>query len=150
MRSIKVTRSKNPETPTWHFLTASILLLRCPAQFIEAGERELERWGLKGVDVTIKLFSACVFLLTQIHLDDITLAIVDNEYQGHSKDIERDILKLIWTVKPDFERERIETRKITKKSPAHKKAWKTQKGITKPNKKIKAKELMSVLGVLLK
>jgi len=111
----------------------------------KAGERELHSRGVGGPTLALRLFSAALFLLLQNYLDDVTLITIDNEYQGHGKDVTRMLLRHIWEVKPDFPKECIEVREITKKSPAHKKAWETQRGIIKPNKRIKASELLEVL-----
>ncbi|MFQ6015328.1 MAG: hypothetical protein ACE5NP_07785 [Anaerolineae bacterium] len=116
-----------------------------PETVKKAGERELRRKGISGPTLTLRLFSAALFLLLKNYLDDVTLVTIDNEYDGHSKDITRMLLKHIWKVKPDFPKERIEVRQVTRKSPAHKKGWETQRGIIKPNKRIKAREFLEVL-----
>lgn len=111
----------------------------------KAGERELRGRGVSGPTLTLQLFSAALFLLLEHYLDDVTLVMIDNEYDGHSKDITRMLLKHIWRVKPEFPKSCVEVREIGKKSPAHKKAWETQRGIIKPNKKIKTREFLRVL-----
>ena len=116
-----------------------------PAAVKKAGERELRRRGVSGPTLTLRLFSAALFLLLKHHLDDVTSVTIDNEYDRHDKDITRMLLERIWRVKPAFPKDRIDIREITKKSPSHKKAWETQRGIIKPNKRIYAREFLEVL-----
>lgn len=110
-----------------------------------AAKRELSGRGISGPTRTLRIFSAALFLLLKNYLDDATSIIIDDEYSGRGNDIIHLLLRFIWKVEPDFPKDRIEIRMITKKSPAHKKAWATQQGVMKPNKIIKAGEFLRVL-----
>lgn len=108
---------------------------------------ELKRKGTGSTQIKLKLFAAGLFLLLKNYLDDVSLITIDNEYDGHGKNIVRLLLEFIWKVDSGFPEDKIEVSEIGKKSLAHKKAWETKRGVLKPNKKIKVKEL---LGVVLK
>lgn len=111
----------------------------------KAGERELRGRGVSGPTLVLRLFSAALFLLLKHYLNDVTSVTIDDEYDGHGKDITRMLLERIWRVKPAFPKDSIDVRETTKKSPSHKKAWETQRGIIKPNKRINTREFLEVL-----
>lgn len=111
----------------------------------KAAKRELNSRGVSGPTRTLRMFSAALFLLLRNYLDDVSLVTIDDEYGGHSKEITHLLLRLIWRVKPDFPKDCFEIREITRKSPAHRKAWETKQGNMKPNKKIKAGEFLAAL-----
>jgi len=107
---------------------------------------ELKRRGISSIQIKLKLFSAGLFLLLKNYLDDASLITIDNEYDGHGKNIIRLLLEFIWKADSGFSEDKIEVSEIGKKSLAHKKAWETKRGFIKPNKKIKARELLGVLS----
>jgi len=110
-----------------------------------AAKRELSSQGISGPTRTLRIFSAALFLLLKDYLDEATSIIIDDEYSGRGNDITHLLLRLIWKVKSDFPKDRIEIRRITKKSLAHKKAWGTQQGVMRPNKVVKAGEFLKLL-----
>lgn len=111
----------------------------------KAAKRELSGRGISGPKRTLRMFAAALFLLLRNHLDDITLVTIDDEYGGRGKEIIRLLLRLVWRVKPSFPEDCFEIREITKKSPAHRKAWETKQKTIKPNKIIKVKDFLEAL-----
>jgi hypothetical protein len=141
-QSVKVERPGDTVLAFSNGVDFAVLL---PYAVKKAGERELIRQGIGGALLKIRLFVAALFLLLNHHLDDLRSIIIDNEYEGHDRDIVANLLGHIWRVKPSFASDCISVREIGKKSPAHKKAWATQRGIIKPNKRINAREFLRLL-----
>ena len=93
----------------------------------------------------VKVFTAAVFLLIRDHMRQIENMIIDLEYMGHENVIKSTLLRHIWKIRPNFEKEQIAFQSIGKKSGAHYKAYGIFAGKQKPDREINAEELLSLL-----
>lgn len=92
-----------------------------------------------------KLFAICIFYCVKEYVRKKELITVDLEYSGWEAFIKRDLVSLIKSKYPDFDKDIIRFGIITKESKAHKLAFKTFKSVEKPNKILTKKDILKWL-----
>lgn len=94
----------------------------------------------------LRLFAACVYLLIQDHLSELTEITIDLEYPGHEQEIVWMLLNILKRREQLSKRRlRIKVKRIGKKSSAHKVAWETLRKKRQPAKRLTASEIIAVL-----
>lgn len=123
-------------------IEASILILA-----VEKREcvRRLRQRGESGTTFYLKLFAAALFLLLKDYLGQFGVITMDVEYPGKEDEIRAMLLNHIWEIDPGFSKERIVFRRIGKKSRAHRKALAVYRGEEKPDRKVRARELLRLV-----
>jgi len=89
----------------------------------------------------LKLFVVCLFLLLKNCLKRVDLIVIDREYFGKEKLIKEHLLNLFKQKKIFLNPEKVGFRRISKKSPAHKKALNDFRQ-KKADLEVKLKDLM--------
>lgn len=112
-----------------------------PAQTKREAIRLLRTMDKFGKGLYLKLFTASVFLLIKDYLDQLQGITIDIEYQGREADIKGILLYYIRKRDPSFPKENVSFNRITKRSPAHKKAIETYRGNLKPDEQITLEQL---------
>lgn len=101
----------------------------------------LSEYRNKHKDIHYRLFAILAFYCIRNYLTRIELIVVDIEYEGRDEDIKRNLLRLIWRIRPNFDKKLIKFSRIGKESNAHKVAYQTFAGKLAPNKIITKKEV---------
>ncbi|MBI2448802.1 hypothetical protein HYV49_00720 [Candidatus Pacearchaeota archaeon] len=96
-------------------------------------------------DIIYRLFAICIFYCIKTYLDKTQKIIIDIEYKGREKDIKKHLLRFIWRVKPNFNKDIIQFDIIGKKSRAHRLAYQTFIGKLAPNRILTKKEVEELL-----
>jgi len=86
--------------------------------------------------IMIRMFSFCVSLLLKDKINEDSLVILDNEYDGHQGTIKQLVLTF-----SKISKNSLQIKEIGKKDPSHRIANQTFSGKIKPNKIITVKEL---------
>lgn len=128
----------------------TIIAFRNNEQFSILLERKLKneiltRYRKKHKDIVYRLFAICIYYCIKDYLDKIQSIIIDIEYKGREIDIKKHLLRFIWRIKPNFDKDRIQFDIIGKKSRAHRLAYQTFIGKLAPNKILTTKEIESLL-----
>ncbi|OGM31244.1 hypothetical protein A2630_04445 [Candidatus Woesebacteria bacterium RIFCSPHIGHO2_01_FULL_44_10] len=108
----------------------------------------LRRKGKLSKRFYLKLFAACLFLLLERDIKSFNRVIVDIEYTGHNDKVKGYLLNLFSKKKVELESDIIQFGLIhrgKRKPKAHDKAYFTFKGDVKPDKVIKAEQLLKLL-----
>ena len=114
-----------------------------PARVKREAINLLRATGKRGKKVYMLLFAAALYQLLKDHLDQVDLIIVDIEYEGNEQDVKLMLLNLIWRNHPAYPAANITLRHIGKKSPAHKKALATYRGVARADRTLKVEELLA-------
>jgi len=101
--------------------------------------------GKPGGVYYFRLFAAALFLLLKDHLDQVSLIIIDVEFEGKETEIKGMLLNHIRKVHPSFPGNGITFARIGKRSRAHKKAIETFRGTLLADKTVSADELLDLL-----
>ena len=117
-----------------------------PSRVKRAGFHALKAKGKSKAEALLLLFSAGLYLLLENYLDQIGPVVIDVEYPGKHKDIKAALLRYIYRNVGLFEPDRIIFRRITKKSPADKKARNVRLGKDKKYQKITVEELLGLIA----
>lgn len=96
-------------------------------------------------NLVLKIFAASIFLLIRDYLDKLDGVIIDIEYPGREGDIKGMLLRQIWKIQPDFAKDKIDFLFLGKKSKAHFIAYGVYQEKIKPDREIKASEILSLL-----
>lgn len=115
-------------------ITASILI---PAAVKREVYQRLKARGVKPKLIGFRMFAAGLYLLLKEHLDRLETVIIDVEYEGWEGVIKGLLLRQMPDWRPD-----IFFQHIGKKSPAHNVAWLTYRGKRKPDRIVRARELL--------
>jgi hypothetical protein len=105
----------------------------------------LRKLGKTGTTFYLQLFTICLYLLIKNRLNDLTTIIIDEEYVARNRDIKRQLLNLINKIKPDYESENINFRRIGKESPAHNLAINCLRRKIRADKVIKLQEILELI-----
>lgn len=105
----------------------------------------ITNYRIKYKDIIYRLFSICIFYCIKDYLDKIQNIFIDVEYKGREKDIKKHLLRFIWRIKSDFDKDKIQFDIIGKKSRAHRLAYQTFIGKLAPNKVLTRKEVEELL-----
>lgn len=116
-----------------------------PARVKREAINLLRATGKRGKNLYISLFAAALYQLLKDHLDQIDLIAIDIEYEGNEQDVKLMLLNLIWQCRPTYSAANIAFRRIGKKSPAHKKALATYRGVARADRTLKVEELLAPL-----
>lgn len=109
--------------------------------------RELRRKRVKAPKLQVRLFAAALFLLLKDHMDEHLSILIDREYVGLDKDIQRQLLRLLRQGGITVNEDQISFGHIGKKSPAHDLAIAVYREKIKPDRVIQAKEMLAALQV---
>lgn len=95
----------------------------------------------------LRIFAACIYLLIQDHLDEITGIKIDQEYPEHEGEIKRYLANIIETYRPDVQlkEQSIKVVPVGKKSRAHNVAWTTFRKRRKADRILKTEEILNLL-----
>lgn len=107
-------------------------------QILQQRYTKLSNWSLK-------IFAACLFLLIKNLIGKIEFIVIDIEYDGRDGDINGMLLRHIRKIQPNFSKNSIIFKSIGKKSKAHLVAYGVYQKRLKPNKIIKASDILSLL-----
>jgi hypothetical protein len=116
-----------------------------PARIKREAINLLRATGKRGKNLYISLFAAALYQLLKNHLDRVDLIVIDMEYEGNEQDVKLMLLNLIWQRYPTYPAANITFHRIGKKSPAHKKALATYRGIARADRTLKVEELLAPL-----
>jgi hypothetical protein len=107
----------------------------------------LEKLRGRRLSRELRIFAACIYLLIEDHLDEITEIRIDQEYPEHEGEIKRYLANIIATYRPDalFKEEFIKIVSIGKKSRAHEVAWTTFRKQKKADKVLKTEDILNLL-----
>ncbi len=122
--------------------TYSILI---PTKTARACVRELHRKRIKAPNLQTRLFSAALFFLLRDHITEHISIIIDTEYVGLNKDIQRQLLRLLRQDGVSIDADQIAFGHIGKKSPAHDLAIAAYRGKTNPDRIISVEEMLRKL-----
>ncbi|MEK6861734.1 MAG: hypothetical protein AABY07_07225, partial [Nanoarchaeota archaeon] len=114
---------------------------------IKRGTKRLLFRKLKSAKaLKFKLFAICVYLTLKDFLDiDLELISIDEEYEGHEKDIQSELVNLIRKNHPSFDKKLIRFSRISKNSRAHILAYSVLKGLKEADKELSEKEIMLLI-----
>jgi len=101
--------------------------------------------GRRGKRLYFLLFAAALYQLLKSHLDRLDVITIDTEYEGNEQDIKLMLLNLIWKGHPSYPAANITFCRITKKSPAHKKALAVYRKAAKADRTLTVEELVEPL-----
>jgi hypothetical protein len=91
------------------------------------------------------LLAMALYELLKGHLRHLRYIVIDVEYQGREAYIKSELLKLIRRRDPEYPADRIIFARISKKSPAHKKALATYRGKLEPDRTVTTGALKGLL-----
>ena len=91
------------------------------------------------------VFSAALFLLLKEIAEQITLVIIDQEYEGHEATIRGRLLQLLRGAGMQVYADIIAFGSVGRKSEAHYLAWRVHKGEISPDHQVTLNELLEVL-----
>ena len=91
------------------------------------------------------VFSAALFLLLKEIAEQITLVIIDREYEGHEATIRGRLLQLLREADLQVHADAIAFGSVGRKSEAHYLAWRVHKGEISPDHQVTLSELLEVL-----
>ena len=91
------------------------------------------------------VFSAALFLLLKEIAEQITLVIIDREYEGHEATIRGRLLQLLREADLQVRADAIAFGSVGRKSEAHYLAWRVHKGEISPDHQVTLSELLEVL-----
>jgi len=95
----------------------------------------------------LRIFTACIYLLIEDHLNKITKVRIDQEYPMHEGEVKRYLTNLIATHNPDvqFKEQSIEITSVGKKSRAHEVAWRTFRKQRQVDKILNTESILNLL-----
>lgn len=120
----------------------SVLIV--PARVKGGAITALRKQGKTKKQAVLLVFSACVYLLLKRDVRQMQEIILDNEYDGHGRDIKAAILRYCQRDGIAVSA-RISVRSIGKKSPAHQAAWEGYRGKRRPDQRVNGRELLAIL-----
>lgn len=115
-----------------------------PAQVKRAVTEVLRSREVKPKMISLRLFAGGVFLALENIKDEVDRVVIDVEFPGREGEIRGLLLKLIQRRYPEFGKERILFRHITKKSRAHNVAITTYRRKRRPDRVVTYAELLAV------
>jgi hypothetical protein len=116
-----------------------------PPKTARACVQELRRKGIKAPHMQIRLFSAALFFLLKDHINEHMAVVIDVEYAGLNKEIQRQLLRLLRQDGIHINADQIAFGYVGKKSPAHDLAIATYRGKVKPDRVIGVEEMLRKL-----
>lgn len=102
--------------------------VRVPADVKRECLAVLRRRGERRKAITLKVFSAALFLLLQGHLARAERIVIDTEYPGREGDIQGMLMNWIRKRRPGFDPTRLVFARVGKRSRAHRKAARVGQG----------------------
>ena len=116
-----------------------------PSDVKIAGIRTLIERKRTNLEARLTVFAACLYLLLQDHLEELTRIIIDIEYEGQEENIKAALLRYIRRKAPHFEAEWVIFQRIGKKSPADSKARAMRTGRDPKFRRVTQQELLDVI-----
>ena len=105
----------------------------------------LRRRGWYGRRAILACFSAGLFLLLRQSRVQIDLIVIDQEYEGHERDIRGMLLRHLRSAGMEVPAERIAFGQVGKHSGAHRLAWAVHRGKYAPDYTVTLDEFLSIL-----
>jgi hypothetical protein len=105
----------------------------------------LKEAGVRKDLICVKLFAAGLILLLAPCIKDLELITIDLEYPGWENEIKEHLLRYLREIRPDLSNRQIVFGLIGKRSRAHKIALATYRGERRPNRRVRAEELLEVI-----
>jgi hypothetical protein len=96
--------------------------------------------------IHIRVFSTLLFLLLERDIEKLATVIVDPEYPGYEADIKDWGLTLCRRHGIPVHRDQIVFRRVGKKSPAHRLAYRTFRGKIQPTQRVAAEDVLRLTG----
>lgn len=97
----------------------------------------------------LRVFAACVYRLVEDYLDQLDELKIDKEYPGHEGEVKRYLVNIIRThhdiYATQFDEEKIKISSITKRSRAHKVAWRALHKERKADRTLQTNDILSLL-----
>lgn len=142
-QSIKIEQSGATVLALSNGITWAIVI---PSHVKLAGQRIITNRGRSRLEASLLVFAACLYLLLEDYITDLTRVVIDVEYEGKDQIIKAALLRHIWARHPDFEAERLVFERVGKSSPADRKARLVRAGRDKAFRRITEDELKQTLG----
>lgn len=107
----------------------------------------LEKLKGRRLSRELRIFAACIYLLIENYLDEITEIRIDQEYPKHEGEIKRYHANIIAVQRPNIllREEFIKIVSIGKKSRAHEIAWATFRKQKKANRILRTQDILRLL-----
>ena len=105
----------------------------------------LKKAGVRKDLIGVKLFAAGLILLLIPYIRDLELITIDLEYPGWENEVKEHLLRYLREIRPDLSNRQIAFWPICKKSRAHKVALAVYRGERKPDRWVRAEELLEVI-----
>lgn len=105
----------------------------------------LRKRGHQDKTITLKVFSAALFILLDRYLGRAERVIIDTEYAGRERDIRDMLLNWVRVRRPDFDRSVLVFAPVGKRSGAHRKAARVGQGKEVPDLVLTTKRLLRLL-----